>query len=508
MSVLKKLAGETALYGLSSIVGRFINYLLVPLHTWIFGQPRDLSPTVDLFAFVAVANIIYTFGLETGFFRYASKTGDLHKYYDQTLTSVIVLSAVLSLSIVLGAPAIAQAMNYPDKAHIIVWLAVIMFIDAVVAIPFARLRLERQAKRFVKVKIINILANIALNTFFLVFLKGVYEGIIWPEWSSQAALFYNPDWSVEYIFLANLIANLLFIYLLRDLFIDFRFQFDKNLFKELWQYSFPIMILGLVGMVNTMTDRMFLKYLLPEKFYPKRSVEDSLSIYGQCYKLSMLMQLAVQSFKFAADPFFFSNAQDKNAPALLALVMKWFVIVCVGLWVVISLHNDLIGFLFLRSPAYREGLAVVPILSLAHLFIGVYYNLAFWFKLTDRTHFGILISGVGTLVTIGLNFLLIPLMGYMACAWAFLASGVVMCVLCYVLGERYYPVPYRLWSAVGYIGSAGLLIYVSSLIKIPNLWVSVPYHLVLCLLYFMVILLVEFDSLPLVLRQKLAFLRR
>jgi O-antigen/teichoic acid export membrane protein len=506
MSVLKKLAGETALYGLSSIVGRFINYLLVPLHTWIFGKPSDLSPTVDLFAFVAVMNIIYTFGFETGFFRYASKTGELRKYYDQTLTSVIVLSGILSLSIALGASAIAEAMNYPDKAHIVIWLSVIMFIDATVTIPFARLRLERRAKRFVFIKIINILVIVALNTFFLVLCKGIYEGKFLLNWSQEVAWVYRPDWSVEYIFLSNLIANALFIWLLRDLFIDFQFQFSKSLFIELWNYSFPVMILGLIGMINLMTDRMFLKYLLPEKFYPNRTSADALSIYGQCYKLSMLMQLAIQSFKFAADPFFFSNAQDKNAPALMALVMKWFVIVCVVLWLVVSLNNDLIGFLFLRNKIYREGLDVVPILSLANLFIGIYYNLAFWFKLTDRTYFGILISGIGTIVTVVLNILLIPKMGYMACAYAFLASSIVMCFICYVLGEKHYPVPYQVTSALGYIVSAGVVIYLSSLVKISNLWVSIPYHLALCLLYGFGILLVERDSIPLRIRQKIKVL--
>ena len=218
------------------------------------------------------------------------------------------------------------------------------------------------------------------------------------------------------------------------------------------------------------------------------------------------MQLAIQSFKFAADPFFFSNAQDKNAPALMALVMKWFVIVCVVLWLAVSLNNDLIGFLFLRSKVYREGLDVVPILSLANLFIGIYYNLAFWFKLTDRTYFGILISGIGTIVTVVLNILLIPKMGYMACAYAFLASSIVMCFVCYVLGEKHYPVPYQVTSALGYIVSAGVVIYLSSLVKISNLWVSVPYHLALCLLYGFGILLVERDSIPLRIRQKIKVL--
>jgi len=507
MSVLKKLASETALYGVSSIVGRFINYLLVPLHTWVFGKPSDLSPTIDLFAYVAVLNVIYTFGFETGFFRFASKTGDIRKYYNQTLTFVILISFFLSFAIIVGAPIIAEFTNYPDKTHIIVWLAVIMFIDAVVAIPFARLRLEKKAKRFVYVKIVNILLTIFFNAFFLVFCKGIYDGLLFPSLKPIISYIYRPDWSVEYIFIANLIANSAFFWLLRAQFIDFDFKFNQSLLIELWKYSFPIMILSLFGVINLMTDRIFLKDWLPEGFYPNRSSADALGIYGQCYKLSMLMNLAVQSFKFAADPFFFSSAQNKNAPDLLALVMKWFVIVCVVLWILISINNDFIGYLFLRNKIYREGLNIVPILLLANLFLGVYYNLAFWFKLTDKTNYGIWISAAGVVVTVLLNILLIPKIGYLGCAWAFLISTIVMSVLCYWLGERNYPVPYHVLSAVGYIGAASILIYFSSLIKISNLWVAVPYHLSLCILFIFGILLVERNYLPYKIRHKLNFFK-
>lgn len=217
------------------------------------------------------------------------------------------------------------------------------------------------------------------------------------------------------------------------------------------------------------------------------------------------MSLAIQSFKYAADPFFFSKAEDKNAPLLLALVMKWFVIVCVVLWVGVSLNVDLLGQ-YMLSKAYRTGLDVVPVLLLANLFLGVYYNLAFWFKLTDKTHFGTLVTFIGAILTVALNILLIPQMGYMACAYSFLASSVVMCAVCYLLGEKYYPVPYNVASALGYIFSAGLIIYLSSLVKISNLWVSVPYHLALCLLYGFGILLVEQDSIPLKIRRKIKIL--
>ena len=309
----------------------------------------------------------------------------------------------------------------------------------------------------------------------------------------MATFIYRPEIGPGYILLANLIANGLYFLILRDAFAGFRFTFQWPVVRTLLIYSFPIMLTSLSGVLNQLTDRLLLRRFLPDGFYPGFTSEDALGIYGNCLKLSIFMALAVNSFKFAADPFFFSRAEDKNSPKLLADVTKWFVIVCVVLWVGISLNLDVVGLL-LRSPNYRTGLGVVPILLLANLFLGVYYNISFWFKLSDKTKFGTLITVVGAVITVGLNILLIPRMGYMGCAWAFLVSTLVMTVLCYWLGEQHYPVPYRVGSALFYIGSAALLIYGASLVKIPNLWVSVPYHLALFALYLGVIAVVERDT--------------
>jgi len=270
--------------------------------------------------------------------------------------------------------------------------------------------------------------------------------------------------------------------------------------QTLLVYSFPIMLTSLSGVLNQLTDRLLLRRFLPEGFYPGFTSEDALGIYGNCLKLSIFMALAINSFKFAADPFFFSRAEDKNSPKLLADVTKWFVIVCVILWVGISLNLDVVGLL-LRSPDYRTGLDVVPILLLANLLLGVYYNISFWFKLSDKTKYGTLIAVVGAVITVVLNIILIPRIGYMGCAWAFLISTLAMTVMCYVLGELHYPVPYHVGSAVFYIGTAALLIYGAGFIKIPNLWVSVPYHLALFLLYLGIIAVVERDTVKLAVKR-------
>ncbi|MEZ4904793.1 MAG: polysaccharide biosynthesis C-terminal domain-containing protein [Spirosomataceae bacterium] len=506
MSVLKKLAGETALYGVSSILGRVIYWFLVPLHTYVFLRPGELSSNTELYSWVALFNVVYTFGMETAFFRFANRSpAHRQDYFNQALTAIMVVSIVFSGGLMLAAPMLSNLLDYPGESSNIVYLALIVAIDAIVAIPFARLRLEKKAKKFVQIKIINIIVNVLLNVFFLLLCRDIALGKYLTSLQPLGAFLYRPEIGPGYIFIANLIANACFLFLLKDAFRGFQLTWKGTLFNEMWIYAYPILILGLAGTVNQMADRWFLRHLLPQGFYADLTSEDALGIYGSCYKLSVFMSLAIQSFKYAADPFFFSKAEDKNAPQLLALVMKWFVIVCVVLWVGVSLNVDFLGH-FMLSKAYRVGLSVVPILLLANLFLGIYYNLAFWFKLTDKTQFGTLITGTGAVLTVALNIYLIPEMGYMACAWAFLMSSVVMCALCYVLGEKYYPVPYRVVSGLGYIASAALLIYFSSFIKITNLWIAVPYHCALCLLYGVGILLVERDSIPLNIRKKIKIL--
>ncbi|MCY7350471.1 MAG: polysaccharide biosynthesis C-terminal domain-containing protein, partial [Cytophagaceae bacterium] len=271
-------------------------------------------------------------------------------------------------------------------------------------------------------------------------------------------------------------------------------RWDWAVLRRMLDYGYPIMLMGLAGSVTLLTDRLVLERFLPEGFYPGRTAEEALGIYGNCYKLSIFMSLAIQAFRYAADPFFFSRTGDKNAPNVFADVMHWFIIAGVLIWVGVSLNLDFIGTFF-RKEIYREGLGVVPILLLGNLFLGVYYNLSVWFKLTDKTQYGTLITGIGAVSTLILNILLIPLLGYTGSALAFLASCVLMAVICYGLGDKHFPVPYRLLGALGYIGSAGLLIYLSSLVRIPDLWLAVPFHLLLCGLYFACIVLVERNTL-------------
>lgn len=507
MSVIKKLASETALYGIPSILGRTINFFLVMLHTQVFPKPGDLSSNIELYGYAAILNVLYTYGMETAFFRYASRSENPRHYYNLVLTAILGTSVVFSGVMILFAPQLAETLDYRGEETNIIWMALIIGIDAVVAIPFAWLRLQKQAKRFASIRMINILLNVGLNFFFLWFCKGIYDGKFLTALQPAVSYLYDPRVGVGYIFLANLLANALMLLMLWREFALFKPTFDASQLKMLWIYAYPILIMGLAGTVNLMTDRLLLKHLLPEGFYPGRSAKDVLGIYGNCYKLSIFINLVVQAFRYAAEPFFFSKAEDRNAPATFALVMRWFVIFCVLIWLGVSLHLDFIAELFLRSKVYHEGLGVVPILLLANVFLGIYYNLSVWFKLSDKTYYGTFITLLGAVLTVMLNVILIPQMGYVGCAFTFLASCVVMTLVCYWLGNIHYPVPYAVGSAMGYLVSAGLLIWLSSQIHIPNLWVSVPYHLTLFGLYVLGVLIVERRSLPQRLRQRFVFLR-
>ncbi|GAB4026307.1 oligosaccharide flippase family protein [Spirosoma koreense] len=504
MSTFKKLASDTALYGISTILGRLLNYALLPIQTYAFVRPAAMASNVEFYSWIGVLLVVYTLGLETAFFRFMARSKgesaeEKSRIFSQSLSIVVVISVLSTILLFSLATPITQWLNYPGQERFVQWSALLVAIDAIVAIPFARLRVENRAREFVWAKITNILIVVALNVLFIVLAKDIYEGKYLTALQPVAGLIYKPAIGPGYIFLANLIGNALYFVIIRKAFAGFRFELNNTQSRALIAYAFPIMLTNLAAVLNALTDRLFLRHFLPPGFYPGLSPEAVLGIYGSCLKLSVFMALAIQSFKFAADPFFFSQAEDKNAPTLLATVTKWFIIVCVLIWVGVSLNLDLLGQLFLRSKAYRVGLDVVPLLLLGNLLLGVYYNISFWFKLSDKTFYGTLITVVGTVVTIVLNLVLIPVIGYMGCAVAFLASSFVMMAMCYVLGEKYYPVPYDVKSAIGYIVSAGLLIYVSWRFPIENLWLAVPIHLTLCAIFIAAVLFIERDTfLPLV----------
>jgi O-antigen/teichoic acid export membrane protein len=498
MSLLKKLAGQTALYGLSSMIGRAINFLLVPIYTALL-LPDEYGIVTELYAYAAFFNILYLFGMETAYFRFANKEGANEQHifnhvntqvlFGGIVISTIVLVCTSSISAYLS---IGDAVNSQgDYASYIYYVVLILFTDAALSIAFARLRLKNKAFWFASVKLMNIGLTVILN---IILLWGIPLLLVSKSISEDTKQFiltwYDPKDLVSYIFLSNLIANILQLPFLLKAFKGFRFVWDTFLYKPMLVYALPLMVMGLAGMVNEMLGRLILRELLPHNFYPGSTKLHALGVYGACYKLSMFMTLAVQAFRYAAEPFFFSRASDKNSPQLFADIMKWFVLVCLLIFLGVSMNIEWIKY-FLGHSSYWEGLAIVPVLLLANLFLGVYYNLAIWFKLTDKTYWGIYISLFGAGLTITGNIFLIPIMGYMGAACVTLASYASMAVISYILGHKYYPIPYNTIKITVWIVSASLLIFISHYISTMNSIVNLLINNTIIAIWLVVILLLE-----------------
>ncbi len=451
MGALKKLASQTAIYGLSSIIGRFLNYLLVPLYTYYFA-PAEYGVVAEFYAYAGFFAVLLLFGFETGYFRFRdkeeSKPGTA---YSTALIFILGINLGFFLLVFLLQQPLADSLAYADYPQYVVWFAVILVLDSIASIPFARLRAENKAWRFAGIKLFEIAVAIGLNLFFIVYCPKAYaaDPASWVRW------IYDPAIGVGYIFIANLIASACKFALLLPQWRGIAAGFDRALFARMWRYSLPMVIIGFAGIVNEMLDRVLLKHLLP---YDLDTNMHQLGVYSACYKLAMLMSLFIQAFRYAAEPFFFAYAGQSDARQVYADVLRYFVIFCVGIFLLVSLYLDV--FQYFIGPEYREGLSVVPVLLLANLMLGIYVNLSIWYKLTDRTLLGAAVAVGGALLTLGLNLWWIPLMGYHGAAWATLACYASMTLVSYLLGRRYYPVRYRVGRILGYI-LFGLALYLS-----------------------------------------------
>jgi O-antigen/teichoic acid export membrane protein len=473
---LKRLASQTAIYGVSSVLGRFLNYLLVPLFTYTFA-PAEYGVVAELYAYMGFLAVLLTFGLETGYFRFRSAgewTPEL--VYATTLRVLILGNLAVFLALVLFRQPIADLVRHADHPEYIWWCAAILALDSVGAVAFARLRAENRALRFALIKLIEIAANVGLNLFFILLCRQAAES----DPPSPLGLLWDPAVGVGYVFLANLAASAIKLLLLTPELRGSLRVFDGILLRRLMRYSLPMVIIGLAGIVNEMLDRAALKYLLP---YDDATNMAQLGIYSACYKLSVLMTLFIQAFRYAGEPFFFAYAKEADARHTYALVLTWFVIICVFLFLLVALFLDV--FQYFVGGEYREGLFVVPILLLANLLLGIYVNLSIWYKLTDRTLLGAWVTLAGSAVTIALLFWWVPIHGYVGAAWAHLACYGTMVALSYALGRKYYPVPYDLSRVLGYI-AFGLALYGASRLLVGTLAWPAPVAGALLLALFLI----------------------
>ena len=465
MNPLKKLAGQTAIYGLPTIIGRLLNYFLVPLYTRVF-LTEEYGVVTELYAYIAFLMVILTYGMETAFFRFSNKENKSEDVYNTSLISLMFSSVFFILLTWLFADSIANALGYNSNSSYFVWFAWILGLDALSSIPFAKLRQENKARRFALLKSINIGLQIGFNLFFIVLCPWLDKISAGLPVNNVLRLVYSPETRVAYIFISNLLASIITLLLLLPEIVSIKIKFNKELWIKMIQYSFPVMIWGMAGIVNETFDRVLLKHLIPEAQNPM----SQLGIYGACYKIAILMTLFIQTFKFAAEPFFFSQSEKGDAKKVYADVMLYFIIVCAFIFLGVMMYIDVVmGFV---GKDYRIGVGVVPILLLANLFLGVFYNLSIWYKITDQTKFGAYISMIGAAVTLILNFVLVPTMGYMGAAWATLICYFTIMFISYLLGQKYYPINYNLKKIGLFFGLALLLYFISVFADIQNVFLK------------------------------------
>jgi len=464
MSNFKSLASQTAIYGLSSILGRSVNFLLIIVYTTFLNKDA-IGAFTTIYALIGFLNIVFTFGMETTFFRFATgKSLDSTKVYNTTQSLLFSTSLILGSTLFLLAPKLAEWMNYPGQAYLFRWVALILSFDAIMAIPFARLRLRNQAWAFAGAKLLNISLNVGLNILLIVgFPKMIEAGML-----QEGYLGYRTDWGVEYILLANLLANGLIIPLVWWKAGFFKFYLNGDILKPMWKYAFPLLFMGLAGVTNDLVSRLLFEYLLPTDFYPGLTSRQATGIFGANFKLAMLMNLVIQAFKYAAEPFFFKKSSDPNSPKLYARVTHGFVIFTTVLMVAISVNLYWIGPLFLRQPGYSEALFIVPILLMGYLLLGVYFNISIWFKVTDRTSYSLWITLAGAAMSILVIFILVPKLGYLGASLSTLSSYSLMVVICYFYGQKFYPIPYPTLKLILYMLLGFALSYAGFYLDLDN----------------------------------------
>ena len=441
MANLKSLAKDTAIYGLSSIVARFINYLLVPIQTARFAASGgEYGIITNVYAYVSLLIILLTFGMETTFFRFMSKEGeDPRKVYSTALTMVMMTSLISAVLLMMFLYPIATAVGYADHPEYVAVMYVTVAIDAFMAIPFAYLRYLHKPLRFALLKIINIVLNITLNLLYLIILPalrlnpfGIYD--------EQFTL------DVAFVFYINLFCTCTTLLMLWKEWASQPFKIDKNTCKRMLSYTWPLLVMGLAGQLNQAASQILFPYLFDGSQEEARA---QLGIYGACIKIAMIMVMITQAFRFAYEPFVFGKSKDKDNRDTYAQAMKFYLIFTLLAFLVVMGYLDILKYLI--GESYWDGLRVVPIIMAAEIMFGVFFNLSFWYKLTDRTIWGAYFSGIGAVVLITIDILLIPRFSYMACAWAGFAAYATSMLLSYFIGQRYYPIAYPIRQMSAYV---------------------------------------------------------
>lgn len=468
---IKELFGQTAVYGLGIVLPRLLNYLLLtPFYTRIFER-ATYGIITELYAYVVFLLVILTYGMETGYFRFASNSDRKERVYTTVLGSLFVTSLLFISLMLLWSGPVSSVIGYGEHPEYVRWLAVIVGIDAFTSIPFARIRLLNQPLKYALIRIVEVSINIGLNLFFLLYCPRH------PE-SEFISRIYNEQIGVGYVLISNMVASFVKLLLLLPVILaGFQSTFDWKLFRTVLRYSYPLLIAGLAGTVNEALDRVLLKHLIPMEQNPM----EQLGIYGANYKLAVLMTLFVQMFKYAAEPFFFSKSGEKNAMKLYADIMTFFVVAGLFIFLLVNLYLDY--FILFIGSDFREGVAIVPVVLMANLVMGIFFNLSIWYKLTNKTHIGAVLVMLGAVITVVVNSLFIPKYGYVASAWAHLICYSTMVVISYFWSRKHYAVPYATLRILAYIILALVIFLFNRLFLQDTKWPGEIWSFLLLLLF-------------------------
>ena len=441
MANLKSLTKDTAIYGLSSIIGRFLNYLLVPLYTdAITKASGGYGVITNIYAYTALLLVILTYGMETTFFRFANKSEeDPKKVYATILLSVGTTSLLFVIFVFIFLSPISSAMGYADHPSYIWVMAMVVAIDAFQCIPFAYLRYQKRPIKFAALKLLFVVLNITLNLIFFLLLPALYK--TYPDVIGHI---YDPSVGAGYAFYINLACTAPITFFFYKELTGFKYTFDKQLMRRMMRYSWPILVLGIAGILNQTADKIMFPYI-----YKGNDAHAQLGIYGAASKIAMIMAMITQAFRYAYEPFVFGKAEDKNNRETYAKAMKYFLIFTLLAFLVVVGYMDILRYIIHRD--YWEGLQVVPIVMAAEIMMGVYFNLSFWYKLIDKTIWGAYFSGIGCIVLVAINIIFVPRYGYMACAWAGFAGYATAMTLSYIIGQKKYPIAYPLGSMAIYV---------------------------------------------------------
>ena len=479
MSVLKKLAGETVIYGVPSIVAKFLNLWLTPLYCYTFPA-EEFGILSNILAYVAFFQVVLTYGMETSYFRFAGRSQYPEKVFTTSMVSLGITSVAFIILIVGFATDISGWISYEGHRNYVIWMGITLALDTLSAIPFAKLRLQSKPVRFAVLRSVNIAMNIFLNVFWIYLCPKLLESN--PD--SFVQYLYNPNIGIGYAFLSYLVASAFtLLFFIPDLKIKW-LDFDGKLLQQMLKYGWPILVLGMAGMINLQID----KILLPKLYTGTEDPAFVLGYYSAATKLAILMTIFIQAFRFSFEPFVFSHFKNEDSKKVYAVIMKYFVILGLIIFLGVMFYMDILKYFIGKTElGYHKGLGVVPWLMMGNLFLGIFYTQSLWYKLTDQTHFGARFAIIGAVITVGLNVLLIPFLSFMACAYAFFTASFVMTITSYIVGQKYFPVKYDLKRIGAYFVVAMLLYLITILLPFGDKWLRMGFNTILFMIFFLFI---------------------